>query len=75
MALLVGCIRAADVRAFLPLDPEPLHICNGGLKEFRFRSLRVKVFDPENERTVGFDRSLAGDPESGRMAEVEQTGR
>ncbi len=58
LALGIRRVRAADIRAFPPLDAEPAQVFEVRVYEFAARALRVEIFVAQEERAAGVARAL-----------------
>lgn len=74
LALIVGCERAADVRAFLPIEAEPAEVFEHGGDELHFAAGVVDVFVAEDEDAAVGPGAFQHGPESSRVAEMEIAG-
>ena len=74
LALAIGAVGAAEVRAFGPHDAYPAEVFEHGAGEIWARALWVEVFVAKNERSVVCERALVSRPESARVTEVQQSG-
>ena len=74
LALPVGRDRAAEIRAFLPDQAEPVQIFDHRGGEVRLRPGLVKVLVAQHEHAAGRARALLRLPERPRMAEMQIPG-
>jgi len=72
LALRVGRMRPAAIRAFLPAKAKPAQILHHRLHEFRSRTSWVKVLVAQDQNAAGFFGPLLGRPKSSGMAGVQE---
>lgn len=75
LALIVGGEGAAEIRAFVPLEAEPLEIFQERTDELRTRTRGVEILIAKNQHTVLRARALPGGPEGAGVTEVKVPGR
>lgn len=68
----VGRAGAADVGTFVPKNSETMQIFDGGVGEFPPATLRIQIFDAQNERSRGFAATVRGKRERLGVSEMEK---
>ena len=71
LALGVRRVRAAEIRAFLPLKAKPSKVLHHAGYEFRFGPAAVEIFISKDKCATLALRPLLGDPECAGMSQVQ----
>ena len=75
LGLAIRSVHAADIRAFVPVEPEPAQILEDARLGLARRSLGVGVLDAQDERAILAMREQPVEERRPRVADVELTGR
>jgi len=72
LALAVGPERSSQVWPFLPVDSQPPEIFEHRLGKPALGALGIEILVAQNQGAVVLEGALAGGPESGNVADVQQ---
>jgi len=75
LALNIRDERSADVRAFVPIKPEPVQIIDDRIGKFSAAAIAIQIFDPQNEPTAGFAGTFLRPPECHCVTNVQKARR
>ena len=73
-ALVVGCVRPAQIGTLVPGEPDPAQVLQHRRREVQAVARRVQVVVAQDEGAPGIAGPLLGDPERPGMAEMEVAG-
>ena len=74
LRLEVGCVRAADIRPFVPVEAEPAQAVEDAVDHLLRRSLGVGVLDAQHEHAAVAAREQPVEERGARAADVEVAG-
>jgi len=75
LALNIRDERSADVRAFVPIKPEPVQIIDDRVGKFSAAAIVIQIFDPQNQPTAGFAGTFLRPPECHCVTDVQKARR
>src|SRR5437879_5860613 len=70
-ALRVGAERAAAIRSFLPVEPEPFEIFKHGRNKVRLAPARIEVFIAKDKNATALAGSSLSNPKGPRVAQMQ----
>ena len=75
LTLRIWCEEPTDIRAFVPIETQPVQVFIHGVYKVRLAALEVEVFVAKDETAVGGSGTLVRDPECARVSQMEVAGR
>src|SRR6266566_535887 len=75
LALNIRGKRSADIRSFIPVQPEPVQILDHRVGKFSAATIAIQIFDPQKQLATGFPCTFLRPPERHRVTDVQKTGR